>query len=851
MVVDHLTAGYENNRDIGVACIYLNHKEVDSQTLPRLLAAVWRQLVLDSDIGSIAENSYKQHQKKGTVPALQEVAGILSSSIKEFSRVFIVIDAIDEYPEVEREILLEHLAATSSNVHLMVTSRPHILPDHSLLKVETLEIEAKPNDIETYVEAQIHLPRLRKHIQNQSKLREDIHSKINTQTVDGMFLLAKLHIESLSTKNTIKAVREALKVLPKNLHDSYHIAMQRIQDQSEEDKTTARSTITWVANAKRPLAVEELRVALAVEPGTHQVDEENLLDIERILAVCAGLVIVDKESSVVRLVHYTTQEYLDSIQAQLFPDAQTEITRTLLTCLAFDGFPNSSWRDYWTTVPPLVEYSQYCLAHAAGQPEVQLRESLLEFLARGFQWKKTMNGAKNMGKKWNSIPWNYADWPLQASALWIAAAANLVDIAKSLLEGAALQQDSANQAIIVASYYGHTEMIHVLLNKGVDVNAARGRYGSCLQAAAQGGYAEIVCILLDKGADVNAAGGEYGSSLQTAVVWGHTEIVRILLDKGADVNAAEGSYGSSLQAAVEGGHTEIVCILLDKGADVNAAGGFYGSSLQAAAKGGHPEIVCILLDKGTDVNAAGGEYGSSLQAAAEWGHTEIVCILLDKGADVNAAGGRYGSSLQAAADRGHTEIVGILLDKGADVNAAGGEYGSSLQTAAEGGHTEIVCILLDKGADVNAAGGEYGSSLQAAAERGHTEIVCILLDEGADVNAAGGEYGSSLQAAAERGHTEIVCILLDKGADVNAAGGEYGSSLQAAAERGHREIVCILLDKGANVNAAGGEYGSSLQAASQRATQRLSASSLTRVLMSMQQGDSMGAPWRLLLLGPH
>ncbi|KAJ7202002.1 hypothetical protein B0H12DRAFT_1287053, partial [Mycena haematopus] len=116
---------------------------------------------------------------------------------------------------------------------------------------------------------------------------------------------------------------------------SYDIAMQRIDAQIEEDQKTAHSTITWVANAKRPLTIEELRVALAIEPGMRQLNEENLMDIDLILSVCAGLVIVDKESSIVRLVHYTTQEYLDSIQALVFPNAQIEITQTLLTLLAF------------------------------------------------------------------------------------------------------------------------------------------------------------------------------------------------------------------------------------------------------------------------------------------------------------------------------------------------------------------------------------------------------------------------------------------------------------------------------------------------------------------------------------
>ncbi|KAJ7444764.1 hypothetical protein B0H11DRAFT_1619499, partial [Mycena galericulata] len=368
MVVDHLSAAFRNNEDIGVACIYLNHKDVNSQTPSRLLAGLWRQLVLDKDIGSIAEDLYKQHQEKGTAPSLEETVNVLHSSLKEFSKVFIIIDAIDEYPGDERSILLKHLAeqmSLSLNVNLMVTSRPHVPAGPPLPNVETLEISAMPEDIQKFVNAQIDSSsRLSKHVQRQSKLRENIHSKISSKSVDGMFLLARLHIDSLSTKNTIREVREALNALPKSLHGSYEIAIQRIYAQSNEDRKTAHSTITWVANAKRPLTVEELQVALAVKPGMKKLDEEeDLTDIDIILSVCAGLVIVDKKSSVVRLVHYTTQEYLDSIQALHFPGAQREITCTLLTVLAFDGYPHQSWSDWRATPPPLVEYSQHCFAH--------------------------------------------------------------------------------------------------------------------------------------------------------------------------------------------------------------------------------------------------------------------------------------------------------------------------------------------------------------------------------------------------------------------------------------------------------------------------------------------------------
>ncbi|KAF7369563.1 ANK-REP-REGION domain-containing protein [Mycena venus] len=813
MVVDHLSAASKNNEDIGVACIYLNHKEADQQPPTKLLAGLWRQLVLDRDIGSIAESLYKQHREKGTEPSLDEVVNVLSLSLKEFSQVFIIVDAMDECPEFPREILLKQLAAMGSNVNLLITSRPNISPESSSFpNFETLDILAAPGDIQVYINAQIESsPHLSKHIRRKPELQEEILTKV-IDTADGMFLLAKLYVQFLSTKNTIGHVREALKEPPKNLYDSYDLAMQQIEAQNEDNRKTAHSTLIWVANAKRPLTVSELTVALAIKPGAQSLNEDYLLDIETVLAVCAGLVIVDENLNMVRLVHYTTQEYLDSIQAQLFPHAQTEITYTLLTLLAFDGYPESAWASHLTELPPLIEYSQYCLAHAAGQPEIQLRDMLLRFLGQASQWKQTL--AKSfMTSRWNSMPWNYPDWPSWPSALWVAAAANLVVTEKSLLEGGPLQQHSENPEIIVASYYGHMKIVSILLEKGADVNAAVGENGSSLQAAAAQGHTGIVRILLEKGANVNAAGGRDESSLQAAAAGGHTEIVSILLEKGADVNAAGGFYGSSLQAAAAGGHTEIVSILLEKGADVNAAGGFYGSSLQAAAAGGHTEIANIFLEKGADVNAAGGYYGSPLQVAAAEGHTEIFSILLEKGADVNAAGGFYGSSLQAAAVQGHTEIVNILLEKGADINAAEGEYGSSLQAAAVRGHTEIVSILLEKGADVNAAGGYYGSSLQAAAAQGHTEIVSILLEKGANINAAGGDYGSSLQAAAAQGHTEIVSILLEKGANINAAGGDYGSSLQAAAAQGHTEIVSILLEKGADINAAGGEYGSSLQAA--------------------------------------
>jgi hypothetical protein len=184
MVVDYLEA-QSKGKNIGVACVYLNHKEVDSQAPSKLLAGLWRQLV-DTDIGTLAENLYIQYRKKGTAPSLEEVASVLMSRIMELSEVFIIIDAMDEYPESQRHILVKHLAEIGSTVNLMITSRPNISPEHyPFQSLKTLDIRARPEDIHTYIDAQINSSALVHRTKEKPQLREDIHATIS-DGVDGM-----------------------------------------------------------------------------------------------------------------------------------------------------------------------------------------------------------------------------------------------------------------------------------------------------------------------------------------------------------------------------------------------------------------------------------------------------------------------------------------------------------------------------------------------------------------------------------------------------------------------------------------------------------------------------------------
>ena len=90
----------------------------------------------------------------------------------------------------------------------------------------------------------------------------------------------------------------------------YGAMLERIEAQGEERATLATSVLTWVCHSERPLLVDELCQALAVEIGETDFDPENVPSISTLLDCCQGVITVDAEASVVRLIHCTVQEYL-------------------------------------------------------------------------------------------------------------------------------------------------------------------------------------------------------------------------------------------------------------------------------------------------------------------------------------------------------------------------------------------------------------------------------------------------------------------------------------------------------------------------------------------------------------
>ncbi|RKK23692.1 hypothetical protein BFJ66_g17403 [Fusarium oxysporum f. sp. cepae] len=813
VVVDNLETLFGADRDVGIAYIYYNFRRQNEQTAKEVLASLLKQLVQTMPIFPESVKSlYDKHKDKRSRPSLEEISSTLQSTASLYSRVFFLIDALDECRAYDdsRVTFLAEIFKFPANIFATSRFIPNIM--ESLKDSITLEIRARDEDVRRYVHNNI--SRLPASIRRSSELQTEV-TRVIVDSVGGMFLLAQLHLESLIGKTSVKAIRIALAKLPRgsNAYDhAYETAMERIERQVLDHRSLAKQILSWITCAKRPLTTVELRHALAVEVGTSKLDEDALPEIEDIVLVCVGLVTIDEQSGIIRLVHYTTQQYFDRNREKWFANAEADIATTCVTYMSFDVFESGFCHtnedlEERMRLNPLYHYcAHYWGDHAREAPA--LGQEAIDFLE--FDTKVESSSQALMAVK---VEQEYSqDVPRQMTGLHLVAYFGIKDAAQILATRniADLTDSYGRTALWYAAARGHETVVKLLLDTGkVDVNTRDTLHGQTpLWRAAAGGYEGIVKLLLNIGeVDVDAKDPIGRTPLSWAAKRGYKDIVKLLLDTGnVDVNARDTVFGwTPLSRAIEKGDEGIVKLLLGTGnVDLDAKDRNGQTPLWGAAERGHEGIVKRLLDTGNlDVNARDTRHGQTpLSWAGERGNEGIVKLLLDTGnIDVDAKDPMGRTPLLWAAKQGYEGIVKLLLDTGkVDVDAEDENGQTPLSWAGERGHEGIVKLLLDTGnVDVDAKDGKGRTPLWGAAERGHEGIVKLLLGTGkVDVDAEDEDGHTPLWGAAERGHEGIVKLLLDTGSvDVNARGTGYGwKPLSQATKWGHEGIVKLLLDTG-------------------------------------------------------
>ncbi|OCL01946.1 hypothetical protein AOQ84DRAFT_199979 [Glonium stellatum] len=516
IAIDHLCKR-ARSEDLGVAYLFCNYKAQAEQTYAVLLATVLKQLMYGRpDIAGPVTRMHESHEKQNNRPSPDEIFRALQSACSAYSTVYLVVDALDECTDRDRARtkLIDRLRELQAKISVRVMFTSRFIPEirEKFQSDPMLEVRASEHDVRRYVAGQ--LPRLPKCIQRSSELIQSVQDKI-AEAVDGMFLLARLHVDSLLDKKTtqkVKTTLQALKGGAESLEIAYNEAIERIEGQLNGDKLLAKQALSWITYAQRPLSTQELCHALAIEIGDSELDPDAVYDIDDILSVCAGLVIVDSESNAVRLVHYTTQEYFKRTRLEWLPNAQQDIALACVTYLSMDAFLNGSCNSDEAFEARLrdhmfLNYAARHWASHANTTQEAISGPALAFLRNERLVLATTQAALigTYGPNGYSLSGYSQMFPRQTNGLHLAARQGCTYLAGMLLKELECSIDADSKdgndqtPLLLAAQHGHEAVVRLLVERD-DVEAdAKDRFGQTPLSWAAGAGEEAVVRLLSSG----------------------------------------------------------------------------------------------------------------------------------------------------------------------------------------------------------------------------------------------------------------------------------------------------------------------------------------------------------------
>ncbi|KAJ7576469.1 ankyrin repeat-containing domain protein [Mycena floridula] len=648
-VIFHVSSRFLMNEldqsGVGVICIFFDYHTSSSQTVAEIFGSVIQQLLIDSS--SISESlkslhtTFKSGQSRPT--SLSTLVEALEAQIQLYSYVYLVVDALNECSINIRDDFISTIQSLTESSHLsvLITSR----------------------DISTIAQEFTHETRIdvRAHDEDEDAvLKKEIVTQV-TEKAAGMFLLVQLHLDSLASKNNRHALHQALVTLPKDIHRSYDKTMDRIMAQGEDDANLACQVFLWLTYAQERLTVMQLQHALAISSGMTEMNPDTITDIDILMAVCAGLVIVEEghwNDHYPHFVHefdYTTQEYFEHQENQkYFRDKKTEVYFELL------AKPLSS--DLFAHFHIVVT----CVTHLAFEG-LKLDDPLLHYSAEF--WGYHARQCENM----------LCNTPKMAALL------------QNLLEDGF--KDPSRLSSRLREFNLHFHSTRIL-----------GRFG----------LLQLTSMLVDHGIPINSI-NMWGKRtvLFYAVQKGHVDMVRWLLGAANEIgvpgqlfniNHADWDGKTLLHYAIEMKHPTIAEFLLGRpGINADVADNCGQTPLSYVVEAPYTQITDSLCRQAdVNPNSYDNDGNPPLYYAICYNHTETVKILLHlPNIDVGPfqpSPRRYPVDLDAplkvAAELGYLDIVDLLL-KHPDIDLNWKGHGETpLAYAIMGGHLDVVDLLL-------------------------------------------------------------------------------------------------------------------------------------------------------------
>jgi len=260
------------------------------------------------------------------------------------------------------------------------------------------------------------------------------------------------------------------------LGDVYSATVERIKAQDEGKSKLGVAALMWVSHAERPLRVDELCYALAVELGSKDFSADNAPSISTLVGCCQGLITVDKETSTVRLVHPTVIVYL-STRPDIFSKPHAAMAEICLTYLNSEQVKALS-ADSSAVIhdKPFLEYcSVYWGIHAKRDLSDHARSLALEVL-------REYDG--------------HISSKLLLKQVKCQGGGGSVASASRPGRFASPGSSSSFSGLHYASFFGIVEVVATLIGMEGDINSRDDRGSTPLVWAARNGHEEVVEMFL-------------------------------------------------------------------------------------------------------------------------------------------------------------------------------------------------------------------------------------------------------------------------------------------------------------------------------------------------------------------
>ena len=195
IVINELYAKFGNDDSVGIAYIYCNFRRHQEQKAVDLLASLLKQFVQKSpSVPQSLRRLYEYYRSKPSRPSFDELLQALQSIIPEYSKAFIVIDALDECQDADggRKRLLAGLFSLQAQTGacLLATSRSiPVIEKEFEGRCTRLEIRASDYDLQRYIVENI--TKLPSFVSQRTDLQIEVRNAI-ISAVDGMYVLFML-----------------------------------------------------------------------------------------------------------------------------------------------------------------------------------------------------------------------------------------------------------------------------------------------------------------------------------------------------------------------------------------------------------------------------------------------------------------------------------------------------------------------------------------------------------------------------------------------------------------------------------------------------------------------------------